>query len=70
MSYNFTTTLLFLMFILAVWASISSLDTGLIFQSFIAMLEAIWILFLAYNYLSNSLKDSLVGVMTKETISK
>ena len=42
-----------------VWVSISDIESGLVFLSFIAMLETIFLLFVAYRYLSYSLKESL-----------
>ena len=50
---------LFLAFIREVWSSISELESGLVFMSFIAMLAAICFLFAAYEYLSDSLEESL-----------
>ena len=50
---------LFLVFVVEVWVSISDIESGLVFLSFIAMLETIVLLFVAYRYLSYSLKESL-----------
>ena len=53
------TMILFLAFIGEVWASISELEGGLVSLSFIFMLTAIYLLFLAYEYLRDSLEESL-----------
>ena len=50
---------LLLVFVVEVWVSISDIESGLVFLSFIAMLETISLLFVAYRYLSYSLKESL-----------
>ncbi len=50
---------LLLVFVVEVWVSISDIESGLVFLSFIAMLETIFLLFVAYRYLSYSLKESL-----------
>jgi hypothetical protein len=56
------TTLLLIMFILVVWASLNYLEEGAAFQSFIVMLGAIFVLFGAYVYLSDSLEEKLKAV--------
>jgi hypothetical protein len=53
------TIALFLAFIAAVWASIGDLEEGSVFFSFMLMLLAIYPLFLAYVYLSDSLEERL-----------
>ena len=53
------TILLFIGFISVVWASLNNLEEGTAFLSFIFMLEAIWILFAAYEYLRDSLEKRL-----------
>ena len=50
---------LLLVFVVEVWVSISDIESGLVFLSFISMLETIFLLFVAYRYLSYSLKESL-----------
>ena len=50
---------LFLVFVVEVWVSISDIESGLMLLSFIAILTAIWLLFVAYEYLSDSLEESL-----------
>lgn len=48
---------LLLMFIIEVWVSISDIESSQVFSSFVAMLVAIFVLFVAYEYLSYSLGD-------------
>jgi Flp pilus assembly protein protease CpaA len=50
---------LLLMFIIAVWISISDIESSQVFSSFVAMLVAIFVLFVAYEYLSYSLGERL-----------
>ena len=50
---------LLLVFVVEVWVSISDIESGLMLLSFIAILTAIWLLFVAYEYLSDSLEESL-----------
>ena len=50
---------LLLVFIIEVLVSISDIESGLVFMSFIAILAAIWVLFVAYEYLSDSLGERL-----------
>jgi hypothetical protein len=50
---------LLLVFVVEVWVSISDIESGLMLLSFIAILAAIWVLFVAYEYLSDSLEESL-----------
>ena len=45
------------MFIIEVWVSISDIESSQVFSSFVAMLVAIFVLFVAYEYLSYSLGD-------------
>ena len=52
---------LLLGFIGEVWASISELEGGLVFLSFIFMLTAIYMLFLAYEALRDSLTKKLAA---------
>ena len=53
---------LLLAFIIEVLVSISDIESGLVFMSFIAMLAAICFLFVAYEYLSDSLEEKLKAV--------
>ena len=50
---------LLLVFVVEVWVSISDIESGLMLLSFIAILTAIWLLFVAYEYLSDSLEERL-----------
>ena len=50
---------LLLAFVAEVCVSISDIESGLVFMSFIAILVAIWVLFVAYLYLRNSLEEKL-----------
>lgn len=50
---------LLLVFIIEVLVSISDIESGLMFLSFLAMLTAIWLLCVAYLYLSDSLGERL-----------
>ena len=50
---------LLLVFIIEVLVSISDIESGLVFMSFIAILTAISFLFAAYEYLSDSLEERL-----------
>ena len=50
---------LLLVFVVEVWVSISDIESGLMLPSFIAILTAIWLLSVAYLYLSDSLEESL-----------
>lgn len=50
---------LLLMFIIEVWVSISDIESSQVFSSFVAMLVAIFVLFVAYEYLSYSLGERL-----------
>ena len=50
---------LLLAFIVEVLVSINDIESGLVFMSFIAILAAIWVLFVAYEHLSDSLEESL-----------
>ena len=53
---------LLLGFIIEVLVSLSDIESGLMLLSFIAMLIAIWLLFLAYEYLRDSLEESLKAI--------
>ena len=50
---------LLLVFIIEVLVSISDIESDSLLLSFIAILAAIWVLFVAYEYLSDSLEESL-----------
>ena len=50
---------LLLVFVVEVWVSISDIESGLMLLSFIAILTAIWLLFVAYIYLCDLLEESL-----------
>ena len=50
---------LLLVFVVEVWVSISDIESGLMLLSFIAILTAIWLLFVAYGYLRDSLEERL-----------
>ena len=51
---------LFLAFAVEAWASIANLkEGGLVSLSFIALLEAIWLLLEAYDYLRSDLEERL-----------
>jgi Flp pilus assembly protein protease CpaA len=50
---------LLLVFIVEILVSISDIESGLVSQSFILMLIAIFALVVAYEYLSDSLEKSL-----------
>ena len=50
---------LLLAFIIEVLVSISDIESDSLLLSFIAILAAIWVLFVAYEYLSDSLGERL-----------
>ena len=53
------TITLLLAFAVSAWLSLNNLKEGSVFISFLAMLEAIWLLFAAYNFLRLDLEESL-----------
>ena len=54
--------ILLLMFIIEVLVSLSDIVSGLVFLSFIAMLLAIYLLFLAYEHLRDLLEERLEAI--------
>ena len=63
MTDNTSISIIILSFIafiyLIVWGSLNYLEEGAIFLSFITMLEAIFVLFVAYERLRDSLEERL-----------
>ena len=57
--YQIITILLFLGFVFVVLAGISELQSGSVFLSFATILDAIFVLFVAYSYLNDLLTESL-----------
>jgi hypothetical protein len=53
------TITLLLAFAASAWISLNNLKEGSVFISFLALLEAIWLLFAAYNFLRLDLEESL-----------
>ena len=58
--HQIITVVLFLAFAVEAWVSIATLkEGGLVSLSFIALLEAIWLLLVAYDYLRSDLEERL-----------
>ena len=57
--YQIITILLFLGFVFVVLAGISELQSGSVFLSFATILDAIFVLFVAYERLRDSLEERL-----------